>query len=824
MELTVLLIDGDCVHAAQLQQFLSQTRPSWSVVHAPNLAQGRALHSSHQPQVSVVSWEQVDGSALQALDFLGRTMGIVVVRAGEESLAAVGMRAGYADFAVQPERVGSTSHLQTLPEQIESLARQRATEDALEAQSRELQATLASISQGIISLDADNRVQVFNERAQELMGLPRSLLQGAPHLHDLVAFQRARGEFEEGSLYWPPGAVLGANTGQVCPPVYIRRTLNDRYLEVRTQSAHDGRKVRTYTDVTDYVRIQKQLSNSEQRWRSMTELSSDWFWELDAQLHFVLLEGCPDALQQRLMGQPFLAQALWERTAFVEDFLSASRDVMQARQVFHDWELCHTGVDGDSVWLSLSGAPVLDAHGAFIGYQGVAQDITARKVSEAEVLRLAYKDDLTGLPNRSGMLQQLDLALHRSLQQGAGAVLLIDIDRFKDINDTMGHHWGDALLQEVSQRLKTWCRPGDVVGRVGGDEFFLMIEGLAPDMAQAHARAGAMAISLLGLLGQPFELEGRAIHATFCIGVAGFQGLDRSVDSVRQCVELALSEAKAQGRNAWSAFDPQLQQSMRERKALEADIHIALERGDFVLHYQPVVDGGGHILGAEALARWSHPQRGMVPPSVFIPVAEQMGLIFALDRRVLRLACEQLAAWAQSPATAHWTLAVNLSAQEFRHIDFVPRMQDVLRDTGAPPERLKLELTESLMLEDVENSIAKMKALRDWGICFSLDDFGTGYSSLGYLKRLPLSQLKIDQSFVRDVLQNTNDAAIVRTVIALGESLGLEVVAEGVETAGQLAFLVANGCKRFQGYWFARPDTPEAMLARALPAPVQVLG
>ena len=820
MALTVLLIDGDRTHAAQMQQFLSQRRPQWSVVQAASLAEGQSLHTQHRPHVAVVSMRLGDGDALHALPWLGCTMSMVVVRAGEESLAAAAMRAGYTDFVVQPERAGSTSHLQTLPEQIESLARQRATQDALEAQSRELQTTLASISQGIISMDADERVHLFNDRVQELTGLPRSLLQSTPHLRDLVEVQRARGEFEDGSMYWPPDAVLGASSGAACPPVYIRKTPEGRYLEVRTHPECNGRKVRTYTDVTDYVLIQQQLRDSEQRWRSMTELSSDWFWELDAQLCFVHLEGCPAPLHERLMGRSFFTRALWEKTAFVDEVLNASRNALVAKRVFHDWELCHTGPDGESIWLSLSGAPVLDVEGRLLGYRGVAQDITARKLSEEEVRRLAYSDDLTGLPNRSGMLQLLEVAVQRSLHLGAGAVLIIDIDRFKDVNDSMGHRWGDALLQEVSVRLKTWCRQGDIVGRVGGDEFVVMIEGLAPDVAQATARAGAMAISLLGLLGQPYELEGRAVHASFGIGLAGFQGLERSVDSIRQCVELALSEAKAQGRNAWSAFDPQLQQLVKERTALEADIHIALERGDFVLHYQPVVDGAGRILGAEALARWPHSQRGMVSPAAFIPVAEQMGLIFALDRRILRLACEQLAIWARSPATAHWTLAVNLSAQEFRHVDFVARMQDVLRDTGAPPERLKLELTESLMLEDVENSISKMKTLRDWGIHFSLDDFGTGYSSLGYLKRLPLSQLKIDQSFVRDVLQNANDAAIVRTVIALGQSLGLEVVAEGVETQEQLQFLITNGCKRFQGYWFARPGSAEAMLALASPAAV----
>lgn len=822
MDLTVLLIDGDCAHANRMLEFLSRARPAWKLALASSLEQGQVLHAQMAPQVAVVCQRLADGDGRQALDWLDRTMGLLVVFSGQEGIAAEAMRAGFVDFLVRPapslERLVSTSYLETLPEQVDSLARQYATAATLEAQRRELATTLASVSQGIISMDAAGRVRVYNDRALELIDVPPALLAGEPYLREIVDFQRVRGEFVGSELYWPPGATLCPSDGLSCPPVYIRRTLQGRYLEVRTHEETDGSRVRTYTDVTDYVHIQQQLRHSEQRWRSMTQLSSDWYWQQDAQLRFTRLDGCPAALQAELLGQCFVAEALWRSPPGACARQATQRAALDARQVFHDWELCHVDSEGQKIWLSLSGTPMLDPYGAFAGYQGVARDITERKQSEAEIHRLAYHDDLTELPNRAAMLQQIEGALQRSMQRGAGALLMLDVDRFKDINDAMGHQWGDALLQEVARRLQVWCRPGDVVGRVGGDEFLVMIESLAPDMAQAHARAGAMAISLMGVLGQAFELQGRAVHASFGIGVVGFQGCERSVDEMRQRVELALSEAKVQGRNSWSLFDPQMQRSVRERAALEAEIRTALDRGEFVLHYQPVVEAQGQTLGAEALVRWNHPQRGLVPPGAFIPVAEQLGLIFALDRWVLRLACQQLAQWALDPATAHWTLAVNLSAQEFRHADFVPRMRDILRDTQARPDRLKLELTESLMLDEVEGSIAKMHTLRGWGIRFSLDDFGTGYSSLGYLKRLPLSQLKIDQSFVRDVLKDANDAAIVRTVIALGESLGLEVVAEGVETAGQLEFLVQNGCRRFQGYFFGRPGSAEAMQARSVVA------
>ncbi|MBP7354331.1 MAG: PAS-domain containing protein, partial [Comamonas sp.] len=358
MELTVLLIDGDAAHADQVRQFLQRTRPGWQLLQAADLAQGQALHARHVPSVAVVALEQADGDALQSLRWLGRTMAMVVVRPGQESMAALAMRAGFADFVVRSERPGNTSHLHTLPEQIEGLARQRATQDALEAQSRELSATLSSISQGIISLDDQGRVHVFNERAQELVGLPHSLMQGEPFLSDIVEFQRARGEFgEDGSVYWPTGAKLGSYGNGTCPAVYIRRTLEGRYLEVRTHPERNGRRVRTYTDVTDYVHIQEQLRHSEQRWRSMTALSSDWFWELDAQLRFVLLDGCPEGLKAVLQGQPVDAPALWCHQPNMAVALSGSRVVLEARQPFQDWEMCHRAEDGSTVWLSLSGTP-----------------------------------------------------------------------------------------------------------------------------------------------------------------------------------------------------------------------------------------------------------------------------------------------------------------------------------------------------------------------------------------------------------------------------------------------------------------------------------
>jgi EAL domain-containing protein (putative c-di-GMP-specific phosphodiesterase class I) len=311
--------------------------------------------------------------------------------------------------------------------------------------------------------------------------------------------------------------------------------------------------------------------------------------------------------------------------------------------------------------------------------------------------------------------------------------------------------------------------------------------------------------TVLAALNQSYELAGREHYSTPSIGITLFSGDDQGVDDLLKRADLAMYQAKAEGRNTLCFFDPKMQAIVAMRAALEMDLREGLQNGELLLHYQRVVDAQGDIVGAEALARWQHPRRGMVLPLEFIPLAEQTGLIVPLGDWVLRTACEQLVAWAEQPATAHLSLAVNVSARQFRQIDFVDRVLDILEQTGVRPDLLKLELTESMLLNDVEDIIVKMGALKARGVGFSLDDFGTGYSSLSYLKRLPLDQLKIDKSFVRDVLFDPNDAAIARTVVALAHSLGLSVVAEGVENAGQLAFLISSGCKTFQGYLFGKP-------------------
>jgi diguanylate cyclase (GGDEF)-like protein/PAS domain S-box-containing protein len=455
-------------------------------------------------------------------------------------------------------------------------------------------------------------------------------------------------------------------------------------------------------------------------------------------------------------------------------------------------------------WLSINA--VKDEVGSLTHYVSTLTDITKRKAAEDEIQHLAFYDPLTGLPNRRLLTDRLKQVLAGNIRHHRnGALLFIDLDHFKNLNDTHGHDQGDLLLQQVAQRLNYCVGESDTVACLGGDDFVVMVQDLNDNQTEAATQAEAVGRKILATLRQPYRFSHFTHHGSASVGVALFNVNQDSVDELLKRADLALYQAKDAGRNTLRFFDPEMQAAINERAELESDLRAGLQENQFLLHYQPQVDVQGRLTGVEALVRWQHPQRGMVSPADFIPLAEDTRLILPLGQWVLETACRQLRQWATQPQSAHLTISVNVSALQLHRDNFVQEVLEAIGRTAAPPHRLKLELTESLLVKDIEDTIAKMLALKAQGVGFSLDDFGTGYSSLSYLKRLPLDQLKIDQSFLHEALSNPKDAAIVRATVALGKSLGMTVIAEGVETQAQRDFLISEGCYNFQGYYFGRP-------------------
>lgn len=454
----------------------------------------------------------------------------------------------------------------------------------------------------------------------------------------------------------------------------------------------------------------------------------------------------------------------------------------------------------------LSISAIKNERGEVTNYVSTLNDITERKAAAEEIENLAFYDPLTSLPNRRLLIDRLNQAIAVSKRSGkGGALLFLDLDHFKTLNDTLGHDLGDILLQEVSKRLTKCVREGDTVARLGGDEFVVMLEDLSAHSIEAAMQVEHIGHKILDALNRPYQLDTHEYHSTPSIGIALFSDHGETQEELLKHADIAMYQAKKAGRNTLRFFDPDMQETINSRAALEAELRKALERKQFELYYQMQVDNEGYPLGAEVLIRWVHPARGLVSPFHFIPLAEETGLILPIGEWVLNTACAQISRWQQHSHTQHLTLSVNVSAKQFRQPDFVSQVKRAVERHGINPMLLKLELTESMLLDQIELTIDTMNALKDIGVRFSLDDFGTGYSSLQYLKKLPLYQLKIDQSFVRDIAEDISDQAIVRTIIAMAQTLNLNVIAEGVETEQQRKLLHLNGCNTYQGYLFAKP-------------------
>ena len=560
--------------------------------------------------------------------------------------------------------------------------------------------------------------------------------------------------------------------------------------------------VSTTRDITEYKRVEEALRISATAFETQESLMITDANQVILRVNKAFTEDTGYTAEEVVGQTPRLLKSGRQNAAFYSAMWKSIRDTGAWQGEI--WDRRKNG-EIYPKWLSISAVKGDD--GIVTHYVGSHIDITERKAAEEKIHYLGFYDDLTQLPNRRLLMDRLHQALASSARIGrSGALLFIDLDNFKTLNDNLGHHVGDLYLQQTAQRLISCVREDDTVARLGGDEFVVVLENLGEQAMEAAAQTETISEKILMSLRQPYQLDVKEYQGTASIGATVFNDHNVAIDELMKQADIAMYQAKQAGRNTVRFFDENMQASITGRFSLEGELRKALENQEFQLYYQIQVDNlHRRPLGAEVLIRWNTPLRGLVLPMQFIPLAEETGLILPIGQWVLETACAQLKVWQQDAPTRDLVLAVNVSARQFRQADFVGRVQAAVQHHAIDPKQLKLELTEGMLLENIEETIATMNALNELDIQFSLDDFGTGYSSLQYLKQLPLDQIKIDRSFVRDITSDPNDAAIVQTIIAMAETLGLNVVAEGVETEAQREFLQLRGCSHFQGYLFGRP-------------------
>ncbi|MFN9727702.1 EAL domain-containing protein [Acidovorax sp.] len=687
-----------------------------------------------------------------------------------------------------------------------AVARARGAEEARHESEQRFQALFNQTTVGVAQLDAHGRFIRVNQCYAEILGYTPQEMQGmhcqaSIYPDDLDSYVEQLRRMQTGEV---PECRLEKR--------YLHRKGHAVWVDLTTTpmwvpGAAPGHHIAVVQDITSRKLMESNLRANERRLRSILQRLPIGLCLIQADGHisfrnqrYVQICGYteadtptvnhwwkrafPDVLERRA------ARSLWAH---------ADLQAKDGEGVIPVMEYVITCADGSRLPVEISGV-FLDG-GRII----TLQDLSQRKAAENEINSLAYYDPLTRLPNRRLLMDRLHQALAASARHHrSGALLLLDLDNFKTLNETRGHEQGDNLLLQVAERLRACVHEDDTVSRQGGDEFVVVLEDLGDDPQQAADRTEEVCQRILQVMREPYLIDAETHHSSLSMGVAIFSGMQDTADELLKRADLALYQAKDAGRDTLRFYDPKMQASVSARAAMELDMRTGLAEGQFELYYQPQIDRG-RITGAEALLRWRHPQSGFISPAQFIPVAETTGLIFPLGEWVLQSACKTLSRWAHQPAFAQLSLAVNVSPRQFHQSGFVPQVLAALAGSGSEGQRLKLELTESLLLADVQDTVDKMGQLRAYGVGFSLDDFGTGYSSLSYLKRLPLDQLKIDQGFVRDVLTDPNDAAIARTVVALGTSLGLRVIAEGVETQAQREFLERHDCHAWQGYLFSAP-------------------
>ncbi len=654
----------------------------------------------------------------------------------------------------------------------------------------QLSTTLASLNEAFVTLDREGRFTYVNPESERLLGCEGKALLGCPvwgelahhgtsRLHQEIINVLQSGRFTEFEAFYP---------------------LQNKWLAFRVYPFADGLAV-YLQDVTERHHEQellRLLQTSIARLNDMVliaEARHEGAWPQIVFVNEAFVRQTGYSQVEVLGRTPELLQGPNTQRNVLNRMKHALRNSLPLNA-----ELIYYKKNGEQFWLDLNIVPVNHQNHGLTHWVAVGRDITERKAADEQIEHLAFYDPLTQLPNRQLLTKRLEAVLStKSEFKPIGALMFVDLDNFKVLNDTLGHSRGDMMLQQVATRLQSCVRRSDTVARLGGDEFVVMLEALSDDAAIALHKTRVVGEKILASLSVPHDLNGNQYHGTCSIGITQIGLLSQSIGDALKQADLAMYQAKAAGRNTMCFFDPEMQIAATANATLTTDLRQAFYDHQFVVHYQPQVGREGQMVGVEALLRWQRAGR-MVMPNDFISQAEHSGLILPLGNWVLETACAQLLAWSQRPETEKLCIAVNVSVRQFCHPEFVDQVMALIRRTGIQPSRLKLELTESLLAVDIDVTIAKMGMLKDAGVTLSIDDFGTGYSALSSLKKLPLEQLKICRTFVKDVLTNPNDAAIAQTIIGLAQSLGLELMAEGVETQAQRDFLMRHGCENYQGY------------------------
>ncbi|MGZ3181760.1 MAG: putative bifunctional diguanylate cyclase/phosphodiesterase [Telluria sp.] len=658
---------------------------------------------------------------------------------------------------------------------------------------------------GVVVHDAHGHVRALNACACRLLNRSHEELTQAPPTAEYWGFVLADGQPMPAADF-PVCQVLSNGKKVEDVIVGVPHPREIRWMICNAYPIRDEDEIRyvvvCFTDCTD-------LKNAEERLRLALEGATDGAWDWNV--------ATGSAFYSRrwweMLGEPYGDQhgpidIFFERLDDDERrrLPAAVRRILAGRDTTYSIEFKLRHRDGHAVPVLSRGLVLRGPDGRALRVTGTNTDLTERKRAEQHLYELAFLDHLTRLPNRRSFVERLGLALERTMRTGsAAALLMLDLDNFKLLNDTLGHVAGDLLLGEVALRLQHAVRGSDQLGRLGGDEFVVLLEDLGQETETAAAEADKVATKIAEVLAEPFQIERHSVCTSCSVGIALFDARTGGVEEVLRQADMAMYQAKTDGRNTARFFNHEIEQAVARRSLLENDLRHALSKDQFLLYCQPQVDAAGAVLGGELLLRWQHPVRGLVPPGEFIALAEAIGLIVPLGRHVLRMGCRLLSQWAAHPQLGRLTLSLNVSVQQLRVPGFADEVGAILRGTGADPQRLCLELTESVFAEDAQAMRETMQAIRALGVQFALDDFGTGYSSLSYLTQLPIGQLKIDRSFVHLAPSDHNAGVLVDTIIAMAAKLGLDVLAEGVETEEQQALLQRCGCAKFQGFLYARP-------------------